>query len=122
MGTAIRHLRPVAVFETRQVAAARSVRIPQALRCATATTARSPAAAAAAWCRPGSARFATSYAHKSPDPPAVDRSKSKLYRDADEAVADIKSGSVILSSGFGLCGVAGESLFLLLSGGGAHAL
>lgn len=52
-------------------------------------------------------RYATSYTHKSPEPPKVDRSKSKLYSSADEAVADIKSGSVILSSGFGLCGVAG---------------
>ena len=32
---------------------------------------------------------------------------SKLYQTADVAVADIKSGSTILSSGFGLCGVAG---------------
>ncbi|KAK1624203.1 coenzyme A transferase [Colletotrichum phormii] len=34
------------------------------------------------------------------------RGSSKLYASADEAVADIKSGSTILSSGFGLCGVA----------------
>lgn len=107
MATAIRHLRPVAVFETRQLAAARSIRISQTLRCAATTrTAR-------AW-RPGCVRFATTYTHKSPDPPAIDRSKSKLYRDADEAVADIKSGSVILSSGFGLCGVAGETFPLSL--------
>lgn len=39
--------------------------------------------------------------------PKIDRSRSKLYKDADAAVADIKSGSTILSSGFGLCGVAG---------------
>jgi 3-oxoacid CoA-transferase len=32
-----------------------------------------------------------------------------VYKDADAAVADIKSGSTILSSGFGLCGVAGKS-------------
>ncbi|KAJ5789295.1 uncharacterized protein N7518_006306 [Penicillium psychrosexuale] len=38
--------------------------------------------------------------------PKIDRSRSKLYKDADAAVADIKSGSTILSSGFGLCGVA----------------
>ncbi|KAG8408074.1 hypothetical protein J3459_018201 [Metarhizium acridum] len=31
---------------------------------------------------------------------------SKVYKDADEAVSDVKSGSTILSSGFGLCGVA----------------
>lgn len=33
---------------------------------------------------------------------------SKLVESADEAVADIKSGSTILSAGFGLCGVAGK--------------
>jgi 3-oxoacid CoA-transferase len=32
---------------------------------------------------------------------------SKLFATADLAVADVKSGSTILSSGFGLCGVAG---------------
>ncbi|KAH8902837.1 coenzyme A transferase [Coniochaeta sp. PMI_546] len=104
MATAIRCSRPtgltLAVFETRQLAAARSVRIPQALRCAQAA-----AGASRNW-RPSSVRYATSYTHKSPEPPKVDRSKSKLYSSADEAVADIKSGSVILSSGFGLCGVA----------------
>lgn len=40
------------------------------------------------------------------------RPKSKVYASADEAVLDIKSGSTILSSGFGLCGVAGELLLL----------
>lgn len=39
--------------------------------------------------------------------PTIERGASKLFKDADEAVADLKSGSVILSSGFGLCGVAG---------------
>ncbi|KAF2828101.1 3-oxoacid CoA-transferase [Ophiobolus disseminans] len=38
--------------------------------------------------------------------PVIDRSKSKLFKDADEAVADIQSGSTVLSAGFGLCGVA----------------
>ncbi|KKK15016.1 succinyl-CoA:3-ketoacid-coenzyme A transferase [Aspergillus rambellii] len=38
--------------------------------------------------------------------PAIDRSASKLFKNADEAVADLQSGSTILSSGFGLCGVA----------------
>lgn len=38
--------------------------------------------------------------------PAPTRGGSKLFKDADAAVADIKSGSTILSSGFGLCGVA----------------
>ena len=38
--------------------------------------------------------------------PTIDRSKSKLFASADEAVADVQSGSTILSAGFGLCGVA----------------
>ncbi|KAJ6010344.1 hypothetical protein N7451_001756 [Penicillium sp. IBT 35674x] len=38
--------------------------------------------------------------------PKVERGGSKVFKDADAAVADIKSGSTILSSGFGLCGVA----------------
>lgn len=56
---------------------------------------------------------------RSVDPPAPskapsqDRSASKLYPDADAAVADIPSGSVLLSSGFGLCGVA-ETLITAL--------
>jgi 3-oxoacid CoA-transferase len=41
--------------------------------------------------------------------PKVSRGGSKLYKDADEAVADIQSGSTILSAGFGLCGTAGKS-------------
>ncbi|KAE8387361.1 hypothetical protein BDV23DRAFT_128580 [Aspergillus alliaceus] len=36
----------------------------------------------------------------------VGRGASKIFKNADEAVADLKSGSTILSSGFGLCGVA----------------
>lgn len=39
--------------------------------------------------------------------PKIERGGSKVFKDADAAVADIKSGSTILSSGFGLCGVAG---------------
>ncbi|ORY16427.1 hypothetical protein BCR34DRAFT_597711 [Clohesyomyces aquaticus] len=38
--------------------------------------------------------------------PKIDRSKSKLFKSADEAVADLQSGSTILSAGFGLSGVA----------------
>ncbi|KAF2757484.1 3-oxoacid CoA-transferase [Pseudovirgaria hyperparasitica] len=38
--------------------------------------------------------------------PSIDRSASKLFDSANAAVADIKSGSTILSAGFGLCGVA----------------
>lgn len=33
---------------------------------------------------------------------------SKLFDDADAAVSDVQSGSTLLSSGFGLCGVAGK--------------
>lgn len=40
--------------------------------------------------------------------PKIDRSRSKVFKSADEAVADIKSGSTILSAGFGLCGTAGK--------------
>jgi 3-oxoacid CoA-transferase len=46
---------------------------------------------------------------KAPLTPTVSRGASKLFNDADAAVADLKSGSTILSSGFGLCGTAGMS-------------
>lgn len=36
------------------------------------------------------------------------RGGSKVYASADEAVADLRDGSTILSAGFGLCGVAGK--------------
>lgn len=39
--------------------------------------------------------------------PKIIRGQSKLYKDADAAVADIQSGSTILSAGFGLCATAG---------------
>lgn len=45
--------------------------------------------------------------------PKIERGRSKVYKDADAAVADIQSGSTILSSGFGLCGVAGEFCFAI---------
>ncbi|GKT65440.1 coenzyme A transferase [Colletotrichum tofieldiae] len=48
----------------------------------------------------------TTPVRRSQKAPAVKRGGSKLYASADEAVADIKSGSTVLSSGFGLCGVA----------------
>jgi 3-oxoacid CoA-transferase len=38
--------------------------------------------------------------------PAVDTSKGKVWASADEAISDIKSGSLVLSAGFGLCGTA----------------
>jgi 3-oxoacid CoA-transferase len=41
--------------------------------------------------------------------PKIIRGQSKLFKDADAAVKDLKSGAVILSAGFGLCGTAGEN-------------
>ncbi|RWA08408.1 hypothetical protein EKO27_g6683 [Xylaria grammica] len=38
--------------------------------------------------------------------PATTRGGSKVFKSADEAIADVKDGDVILSAGFGLCGVA----------------
>jgi 3-oxoacid CoA-transferase len=35
------------------------------------------------------------------------RGESKIFKSADDAVKDLKSGSTILSAGFGLCGTAG---------------
>ncbi|KAL5335679.1 hypothetical protein BJX70DRAFT_410309 [Aspergillus crustosus] len=50
------------------------------------------------------ARYSTDYTTiEQPNrAPVIDRAASKLFEDADAAVADIKSGSTILSSGFGL--------------------
>lgn len=64
-------------------------------------------------------RFANQRAHYSA--PVIDRSKSKLFKSADEAVADIQSGSTILSAGFGLCGVA-ETLITAIRDRGAKEL
>jgi 3-oxoacid CoA-transferase len=49
--------------------------------------------------------------------PTVDRGGSKLFKSADEAVADIRSGSVILSAGFGLCGTAETIIHAMLNRG-----
>uniref|UniRef100_A0A9P3B9E0 Succinyl-CoA:3-ketoacid-coenzyme A transferase n=1 Tax=Aspergillus pseudoviridinutans TaxID=1517512 RepID=A0A9P3B9E0_9EURO len=51
-------------------------------------------------------RYSTATSQQQTPEPKIERAASKLFRDADEAVADLKSGSTILSSGFGLCGVA----------------
>jgi hypothetical protein len=53
--------------------------------------------------------------------PVIDRTRSKLFKDADEAVADIKSGSVIFSAGFGLCGTA-ETIITAMHKRGADSL
>lgn len=46
--------------------------------------------------------------------PTNERNSSKVYKSADDAVADLQDGVTILSSGFGLCGVAGMIICLLL--------
>jgi len=38
--------------------------------------------------------------------PATEKKKGKLWASADEAIKDLKSGSVVLSAGFGVCGTA----------------
>ncbi|KAM3077321.1 hypothetical protein ACMFMG_006670 [Clarireedia jacksonii] len=53
--------------------------------------------------------------------PKVIRGQSKVYKNADEAVADIKSGSTILSAGFGLCGTA-ETIIAALERRGVEDL
>lgn len=53
--------------------------------------------------------------------PAPERGASKLWDSADAAVADIAPGSVLLSSGFGLCGVA-ETLITALHRRGPQSL
>ncbi|KAE8336876.1 hypothetical protein BDV24DRAFT_154792 [Aspergillus arachidicola] len=57
-------------------------------------------------CARKTARYSTDTAKQPARMPTIDRAASKLFRNADEAVADLESGSTILSSGFGLCGVA----------------
>lgn len=53
--------------------------------------------------------------------PTINRSASKLFKSADEAVADLQSGSTILSAGFGLCGVA-ETLIRAIQSRGVQSL
>ena len=55
----------------------------------------------------GCAKYSTAVPERPSLAPKIERGASKLFKDADEAVSDLKSGSTILSSGFGLCGVAG---------------
>ncbi|KAI1413943.1 succinyl-CoA:3-ketoacid-coenzyme A transferase subunit B [Hypoxylon sp. FL1857] len=47
-----------------------------------------------------------SYRYYSTEAPAKVRGGSKVFKSADEAIADLKDGDVVLSAGFGLCGVA----------------
>jgi len=53
--------------------------------------------------------------------PGKSRGGSKVYDSVDEAVADVKSGSTILSAGFGLCGTA-ETIIEALVKRGADSL
>ncbi|OJJ45517.1 hypothetical protein ASPZODRAFT_153164 [Penicilliopsis zonata CBS 506.65] len=53
--------------------------------------------------------------------PKIERGASKLFESADAAVADLQSGSIVLSSGFGLCGVA-ETLITAIQKRGADNL
>ncbi|KAF2011163.1 3-oxoacid CoA-transferase [Aaosphaeria arxii CBS 175.79] len=57
------------------------------------------------WRAPRQKRFISAPSSAS-SAPTIDRSASKLFKSADEAVADIRSGSTVLSAGFGLCGIA----------------
>ncbi|KPI42017.1 Succinyl-CoA:3-ketoacid coenzyme A transferase 1, mitochondrial [Cyphellophora attinorum] len=50
-------------------------------------------------------------------PPQTRTSGSKVWSSADEAVADIQSGSVILSAGFGLCGTAETIIHAMVARG-----
>ncbi|KAI2468500.1 succinyl-CoA:3-ketoacid-coenzyme A transferase subunit B [Annulohypoxylon bovei var. microspora] len=48
-----------------------------------------------------------SYRHYSTEAPATaPRGGSKVFKSADEAIVDLEDGYVVLSAGFGLCGVA----------------
>ncbi|OTA63341.1 succinyl-CoA:3-ketoacid-coenzyme A transferase subunit B [Hypoxylon sp. EC38] len=47
-----------------------------------------------------------SYRYYSTEAPLKARGGSKVFKSADEAIADLKDGDVVLSAGFGLCGVA----------------
>lgn len=59
----------------------------------------------------GHAKYSTAQAGRPSLAPKIDREASKLFKNADEAVSDLQSGSIILSSGFGLCGVAGTDVY-----------
>ncbi|KAA8649252.1 3-oxoacid CoA-transferase [Aspergillus tanneri] len=69
----------------------------------------------------GSLKYSTAVTEQPSLAPKINRGASKLFKNADEAVADLKSGSTILSSGFGLCGVA-ETLISAMHRRGAENL
>nr|POF17966.1 succinyl-coa:3-ketoacid coenzyme a transferase 1, mitochondrial [Quercus suber] len=53
--------------------------------------------------------------------PAKVRGQSKVFDSVDEAVADIQSGSMVLSAGFGLCGTA-ETIIAAMARRGPESL
>ncbi|KAK0640493.1 Succinyl-CoA:3-ketoacid coenzyme A transferase 1 [Lasiodiplodia hormozganensis] len=53
--------------------------------------------------------------------PSKNRGASKLYASADDAIADLKSGSTVLSAGFGVCGIA-QTLIEAIARRGASSL
>ncbi|KAI0908304.1 succinyl-CoA:3-ketoacid-coenzyme A transferase [Ustulina deusta] len=82
------------------------------------------------WATPSARRYAkpvTQFAQRCyysvdrPPAPAKTRRGSKVFKSADEAVVDVKDGDVILSAGFGLCGVA-ETLIQAIHRKGAKNL
>ncbi|KAJ3494990.1 hypothetical protein NLG97_g3711 [Lecanicillium saksenae] len=98
----------------RPIAARLTLRRPVSVYCATANVALRKASAPKLRCR----NFMTS--------PSILSQKqhsgySKLWDSADHAVADVKSGSTVLSAGFGLCGVA-ETLIEALQRRGKESL
>jgi hypothetical protein len=62
------------------------------------------------WAAPSAKQYAPLiqrlYSTSAPTPKSS-RGGSKVFKSADDAVADIEDGAVLLSAGFGLCGVAG---------------
>lgn len=127
----LRRSMPSLVASTRSPQAAAVKTVPLCLgrySClrTNATTALASTTVAASSCR----LFSSSTARRSAGlsshgsestAPTPNRGASKLFPDADAAVADIKSGSTILSSGFGLCGVA-ETLITALHRRGKDSL
>ncbi|KAL6851779.1 hypothetical protein J3F83DRAFT_772476 [Trichoderma novae-zelandiae] len=70
---------------------------------------------------PARSRFLSTTAFRFSQQQSHVRPKSKVVESADAAVADIKSGSTVLSSGFGLCGIA-ETLIQALHRRGRESL
>lgn len=111
MALAHRQLHP-RILARASSAAAAAAKTPVLLCPATfrhAAAARTPTQYAVAGVLSAPRRsFATTPVRRSASAPEVKRGGNKVFKSADEAVADIQSGSTILSSGFGLCGTAGK--------------